>query len=320
MDLKTFTEILDENKRLCSLFDHSEFQDEGGYPAHLTDHTTYYDPVRGVRRCNQLDRMIMEMDSYRPNGRVLVPHPRSYDPPLRFRLEVVARRAKISLQQAQELVKAMKELDFTDEMADDLFRQITMGGYVMSKKVRKLANEMEKVTEIRRDEEGNPVDAMEYRAQAPENNKEGNAVEDTGAQLDHDYHPLGDDPDEISWLDRQPRKFCCLYRAIHVSQKLKGLRKLGAFAYQFNMIAEQERCLWDLYRAKEASLFKRQAPPRAIQAVGKIRRADYGQLRTIGAYLYRQPVTDNQDVMAYIWKQYRSRKAQIESEILFNQM
>jgi len=296
LDMAAFNDIWSENERLKNLFDHTDWQEEGGLSAHIHD-------------VSHLDRHILEV-GYCINSKVLVPHPSSHQPPWRFRPEIIARRARISFVQAVELSKCMAALDFTDLMTNNLIRQIQKGGFTMARKTKKLAEAVEKVTTIPEN------DAMEHRTEGPV----GDEPTASGAQLDS-YHKLGDDESISTWLDMQPRKFCCLYRAIQHCPKLSGLQRLGAYAYNFNMIGIQERPLWDLYRIRRDSLFAHNGSPSAKQAVEKIQSASYKHLRQLGAYLYHhgQAKIPDRAQLSYVWAQYRDRKTIHESEILFEQ-
>ena len=141
-----------------------------------------------------------------------------------------------------------------------------------------------------------------------------------------EYHTLGQRP-VVEWYLRQPRKFRVIYRAVQSCPRLTGLGKLGQHIHnKLGLLSIQSRVLWDLYKARQGSLFVKESKrqPSLKMVADKIQRAEYNQLKKIGQYLYslnqQAPKTYSRGAWSYIWKLYRGKKKSCESKIMFDLM
>ena len=239
-----------ERDRLCGLFDHKDWTEYGE-----TDAMFYH-----FRDMPALDRIIAET-CYCNGGTVIAPHTQIVEQ-LRWyhNPAYVINATGVKPEQVLELVHCIKNLGYTEKQARSLFRSVKDVGWPITGTLRKLSYQMDCASCTKGE------DAMNHRTDNAGDFDFNLLV--NGKSNDTGYHTIGD-PDDGNWLDDQPTKFRRLYRAIQHCPSLDGIIRIATWSFEhFTPTPEQGAPLWDLYKARKASLFEKQASAQAKKALG----------------------------------------------------
>ena len=80
-----------------------------------------------------------------------------------------------------------------------------------------------------------------------------------GRSPDTGFHTVGPETGTTDWLEQQPVGYRRIYNAMANIPKLDGLVRTANWAFiNFTPTPEQSKPLWDLYKARKESLFKRE--------------------------------------------------------------